>query len=63
MIIIKVTVATAHPAKFTDSVERIIREDVPMPSALQKAMKKKKRVHIMPPNLQALEDYLEQHVE
>ena len=60
---IKVTVATAHPAKFTDSVERIIREDVPMPSALQKAMKKKKRVHIMPPSLQALEDYLEQHVE
>jgi len=41
---IKVTVGTAHPAKFAESVERIIREDVPLPAPLAKAMKKKKRV-------------------
>ena len=58
---IKVTVGTAHPAKFADSVERIIREDVPLPAPLAKAMKKKKRVHVMPPTLVALENYLEMH--
>ena len=58
---IKVTVATAHPAKFADSVERILREDIELPPALMKVMKKTKRVHVMPPNLKALEDYLELH--
>ena len=56
---IRVTVATAHPAKFADSVERIIRENVPLPAALQQAMKKTKRMHVMAPNLKALEDYLD----
>jgi threonine synthase len=58
---IKVTVGTAHPAKFADSVERIIREDVPLPAPLDKAMRKKKRVHVMPPSLKALENYLAMH--
>ena len=58
---IKVTVGTAHPAKFADSVERIIREDVPLPAPLAKAMRKKKRVHVMPPSLKALENYLAMH--
>ena len=58
---IKVTVGTAHPAKFADSVERIIREDVPLPAPLAKAMRKKKRVHVMPPKLEALENYLAMH--
>ena len=58
---IKVTVGTAHPAKFADSVERIIREDVPLPAPLAKAMRKKKRVHVMEPSLEALEDYLAAH--
>jgi len=58
---IKVTVGTAHPAKFADSVERIIREDVPLPKPLAKAMRKTKRVHVMPPSLKALEDYLAMH--
>ena len=56
---IKVTVATAHPAKFADSVERIIREEVPLPASLQKIMKKSKRFHVMKPSLEALENYLE----
>jgi len=58
---IKVTVGTAHPAKFADSVERIIREDIPLPKPLAKVMRKKKRVHVMPPNLAALENYLAMH--
>lgn len=58
---VKVVVGTAHPAKFADSVERIIREDVPLPKPLQKAMKKKKRVHVMPPTLEALDAYLALH--
>ena len=56
---IKVTVGTAHPAKFADSVERIIREDIPLPAPLAKIMQKEKRVHVMPPSLAALESYLE----
>lgn len=58
---IKVTVGTAHPAKFAESVERIIREDVALPAPLAKAMRKKKRVHVMAPKLDALENYLAIH--
>ena len=58
---IKVTVGTAHPAKFADSVERIIRESLALPAPLAKAMRKKKRVHVMPPSLEALENYLALH--
>lgn len=58
---IKVTVATAHPAKFAQDVERIIREDVPLPAPLKKAYRKTKRMHIMKPNLDNLADYLAMH--
>lgn len=54
----QITVATAHPSKFADSVERIIREDVPLPEPLAKAFAKKPRVHVMEPTLSALSDYL-----
>ena len=56
---IKVTVATAHPAKFADSVERIIHEDITLPPALANIMKKTPRVHNMSPTLAALSDYLD----
>jgi len=46
---LKVTVATAHPAKFADSVERIIRSDVEMPKALSEIFDRKPRVHNMAP--------------
>lgn len=55
---IQVTVATAHPAKFADSVERILHEDVTLPPMLAEAMAKKPRVHVMEPTLKALDDYL-----
>ena len=57
----KITVATAHPAKFADSVERILHKDIPLPVPLAKAMTKKKRVHVMPPTLKALDQYLAMH--
>ncbi len=57
----KITVGTAHPAKFADSVERILHRDIPLPAPLAKAMKKKKRVHVMGPTLADLSDYLAMH--
>ena len=57
---VKITVSTAHPAKFSDSVERIIGESIPMPKALASAMGQEKRVHVIQPTLAALRDYLGQ---
>ena len=57
----RITVGTAHPAKFADSVERILHTDISMPAPLAKAMKKKKRVHVMGPTLADLSDYLAMH--
>ena len=57
----QVTVATAHPAKFADNVERILHEDVPLPPTLATAMSKQPRVHVMEPTLKALGDYLNDH--
>lgn len=59
---IKVVVSTAHPAKFADSVERIIGQDIPLPAPLKKAMKQEKIVHNMAPTLDAMAEYLEQYV-
>ena len=57
---VKITVSTAHPSKFADSVERIIGESVPMPARLASIMGLEKRVHVMQPSLAALRDYLGQ---
>jgi len=59
--ITKITVGTAHPAKFADSVERILHTDIPLPAPLAKAMKKKQRFHVMAPTLADLSDYLAMH--
>ncbi len=56
----RVTVATAHPAKFADDVERILHEDVTMPAPLAQMMDKPSHKHIMEPALSALSDYLTQ---
>ena len=55
---IKVTVSTAHPAKFADSVELILHEDIDMPEPLAKILRRKPRVHELEPSLDALADYL-----
>ncbi len=57
----RITVGTAHPAKFADSVERILHTDIPLPKPLARAMKKKKRMHVMAPYLTALTHYLTIH--
>ena len=57
----KITVGTAHPAKFADSVERILHTHIPLPKPLAKAMKKKKRMHVMRPTLDDLSAYLTKH--
>lgn len=51
---IKVTVATAHPAKFNNSVERILRQTITMPAALAEVMERRPSVHTMAPTLSAL---------
>lgn len=57
---VKITVSTAHPAKFANSVERIIGESLPMPKRLASVMRREKRVHVMQPTLAALRDCLGQ---
>jgi threonine synthase len=54
-----VTVGTAHPAKFADSLETILREDIPLPPALQTAMNKTPRVTSLKPGLSALSEFLD----
>ncbi len=54
----KITVSTAHPAKFKDEVEQIIREDIPLPAALQASMDASSHKHVMAPSVSALDDYI-----
>ena len=54
----KITVSTAHPAKFKDEVEQIIRETVPLPASLQACIDAPSHKHIMEPSLSALDEYL-----
>ena len=57
-----ITVGTAHPAKFADSLETILREDVPMPDALAKNVRRTPRVHDMPADLAELARYVARFV-
>ena len=54
----RVTVGTAHPAKFQGEVERILRIDLPLPSALAKLARRKAHVTDIAPTLPALTDAL-----
>ena len=54
----KITVSTAHPAKFKDEVEQIIRETVPLPASLQACIDAPSHKHVMAPALSALDEYL-----
>ena len=53
-----ITVGTAHPAKFADSLETILREPVPLPDVLADAMAQEPVVHSMPPYLDTLSDFI-----
>ena len=54
-----VCVATAHPAKFAESVERILRTDIKLPKPLEKAVSRKKIVHISKPDLDDVMNFIE----
>ncbi|MBO5699026.1 MAG: threonine synthase [Bacteroidaceae bacterium] len=49
---------TAHPAKFKDTIEHIIGQDIEIPAKLQAFMKGEKQSVQMPPTLEALKAYL-----
>ena len=53
-----ICVATAHPAKFPETVEPLIQEEVPIPSSLQKILNKESRVSPLLPELGDLDRLL-----
>jgi threonine synthase len=50
--------ATAHPAKFRETVEPVIGRPVPLPPALQQALEKPRHVERISPALTALAEFL-----
>ena len=54
----QVTVGTAHPGKFIGDVERILREDVPLPDALALLAKRKPKVENVASRLGEFEIFL-----
>ncbi len=54
----KITVSTAHPAKFKDEVERVIRANIPLPASLKRSVKAKSHKHLMAPSLADLDVYI-----
>ena len=54
-----ITVGTAHPAKFADSLENIIHSDIPLPGPLAKAMRTDPQVTTLAPSLDALSAHLQ----
>ena len=56
----KITVATAHPAKFITDVNRILGIEMPVPEALQKLQHLTPEKHVMRANLDALNSYMHQ---
>ena len=49
---------TAHPAKFSEEVEKVIGKKVPMPERLKVYLKKKKRAVLLENNFSELKDFL-----
>jgi threonine synthase len=54
----RVFLATAHPAKFRETVEPAIHEKVPLPRALHESANRPEYVTEMPVDYEALKDYL-----
>ena len=54
----QVTVSTAHPGKFQPDVDRILREDLPLPPPLAELMNRKPSVKKTSSELSALERFL-----
>ena len=45
-----VSLGTAHPAKFKETVERALEVSIPIPPALEAIMEKQESVRVIPPN-------------
>ena len=50
--------ATAHPAKFKETVEPLIRAHIPLPRELAAALARPRQVHKIAPSLEALRELL-----
>ena len=55
----KITVSTAHAAKFKEDVERVLRAKIAVPKALQACIDAPSHKHTMSPTIEALSDYLD----
>ncbi len=53
-----VILATAHPAKFKDTVEKAIGEAIPMPEPLKEAINQPKKAESISPDYESLKSYL-----
>ena len=53
-----IVLATAHPGKFADAIEPIIREKVTIPKRLKESMLKEKHATIVPNQYSSLKEYL-----
>ncbi len=51
-----VSLGTAHPAKFKETVESALNMKIQIPTALKSIMKKKERVEVIPPSKEQLAD-------
>jgi len=58
-----VALATAHPAKFTDAVERATGVKPPMPDALAEIMGKPERVAILPNDISAVSRFIRERAQ
>lgn len=56
---IRVTVSTAHPAKFLDDVERILDTELALPAALHACIEAPSHRYVMQPDVSALGRYLD----
>ena len=53
-----VVLATAHPAKFAETVEPLVGETVPIPPGIARVMDRPRRSTLIPPDLEALRGLL-----
>jgi threonine synthase len=53
-----VVLATAHPAKFPDAVERATGVRPPLPAALADLFERPERLEVMPNDLRAIQDFI-----
>jgi len=57
----QVVLSTAHPAKFPDTIERILGERPQLPPRLASLMTDEERSTLLPNDLRAVESFIEQH--